>query len=307
MKFFLLRNIFTTDGIVTWFADYHAAVLVFFGIIFRKPVIIIAGGQEAICYPELKKGVYLKKMRGRMVKFALRHASHIIPNHKSLIWHENYFYSPDGKKDGIKYYIPDIHTRMTIVHNGIDTGKFFRDENIEKDQKMVLTVGTMNSVYDFINKGFDLFIKVAEGNPDLHFVMTGIKKKFLPWIEQNHPFSHIPNLEVIYSFCPDEVLFTYYNKAKVFVQVSITEGMPNTLCEAMLCSCIPVGSNVNGIPDAIGNTGIIINERKTAVLEDAVRKALLMNSGESARQRILENFTFEKREKELIDVIEREI
>jgi len=70
-----------------------------------------------------------------------------------------------------------------------------------------------------------------------------------------------------------------YNQAKVFVQASITEGMPNTLSEAMLLECIPVGSNINGIPDAIGETGIIIKHRKVEELEIGINKALKMNTG----------------------------
>jgi glycosyltransferase involved in cell wall biosynthesis len=291
---------------ITWFADYHASVLVFLGKILNIKVVIIAGGQEAVCYPELKKGVYYKKFRGSFVKFALRHAALILPNHESLVYHENFYYDPAGKKDGMKYYVPGLKTKIVVIPNGIETDKFFRDPSIRKDPGTVLTVGTMGSVYDFMNKGYDLFIDMARRNPDLNFIMVGIKKKFLPWIEEHYPFYDIPNLTAIYSFCPHEVLFESYNKARVFVQASITEGMPNTLCEAMLCECTPVGSNVNGIPDAIGKTGIIIKKRDVAELEAGVRKALTLNSGKEAAARIREHFSFDEREEKMIHVIKEE-
>jgi len=41
------------------------------GRLLRVRVIIFAGGQEAICYPELKKGAYYKRFRSKFVKFAL--------------------------------------------------------------------------------------------------------------------------------------------------------------------------------------------------------------------------------------------
>ncbi len=302
LTIFILRHGRGCSAMVAWFGDYHAAVMVFFGKLLRIKVIIFAGGQESICYPELQKGVYYKKWRGRFVAYALRNATMIIPNHASLLYHENFYYTTDGKKDGIRYYVPGIKTPVTIIANGIDTGKYYRDVSISKQHLEVLTVGTMSSSADFINKGFDLFTEMARRNPDLHFTLVGIKKQFMPWIDQHYKVSSVANLTLIFSFCPDEVLFHEYNRAWVFVQASITEGMPNTLNEAMLCSCIPVGSNINGIPDVIGDTGIVVMKRDVSELEAAVRKALARDSGNEARSRILAQFTLELREKQVLKV-----
>ncbi|MEI6456005.1 MAG: glycosyltransferase family 4 protein [bacterium] len=297
---FITRNAPGTDAMIAWFGDYHSSVMAFFGKLFRIKVIIFAGGQEAICYPELQKGVYYKKWRGRAVRYALRNASHIMPNHKSLIWHENFYYDKSGKKDGIKYYIPGIQTPMTVVPNGIETGRFYRDHSILKKPARILTVGTMSSRADFLNKGFDLFAELARRNPDLDCVIVGIKQSFMPWIEEQYRITTIPNLKLIFYFCTDDVLLQQYNEAKVFVQASITEGMPNTLSEAMLCECIPVGSDVNGIPDAMGGCGVIVPRRDILDLEKAVRKALSMDTGGTARIHAMSAFTREKREEQLM-------
>ncbi len=302
LALFILSHFRGTDAMVTWFGDYHSALMVFLGKLLRIKVIIFAGGQEAVCYPELGKGVYNKKLRGCMVRYALKNAALIIPNHKSLIYHENFFYSDSGKKDGIKFYIPDLKTPVAIVPNGIDTSKFYRDPIVQKIPDLVLTVGTMSSVSDFINKGFDLFIQMARRNPDLKFILIGIKRQFLPWVEEHYHVSEISNLELIFSYVPDEVLLQNYNKAKVFVQASITEGMPNTLNEAMLCECIPVGSDVNGIPDAIGDTGIVVKRRNIDELERAMRIALSKDTGQDTRQHVLNNFSKVIREENLLVV-----
>jgi len=307
LSWFILRNARGTTAMVTWFGDYHSAILSFFGKIFHIRVVIIAGGQEAICYPELKKGVYFNKWRGRLTGYALRQATLIVPNHASLIEHENFYYDPAGKKDGIRYYNPGIKTPMVIIPNGIDPLKYYRDERIPKIANRVLTVGTMNGPADFLNKGFDLFIEMAHRNPGMDCVLIGIKKVFMPWIETRCPMTGIPNLTLVYSYCPEELLFQQYNMAKVFVQASITEGMPNTLNEAMLCECIPVGSHVNGIPDAIGDTGIIIERRDFNELETAVRKALTLGSGAQARSHILQNYTLQLREERLLTLLHETI
>ena len=52
-------------------------------------------------------------------------------------------------------------------------------------------------------------------------------------------------------------LKTLYGLNEFYFQGSKIEGLPNVLCEAMLCECIPLGNRVFGIPNAIGDTGII--------------------------------------------------
>jgi glycosyltransferase involved in cell wall biosynthesis len=304
LAWFLLRKGRNSKVFVCWFGDYHAAVMVWLAGILRKKSVIIAGGQEAICYKELGKGVYQKKFRGWCVKYALRNATLILPNHISLIYHENHFYdSGNPHIDGISHYVKGMKAKIIVVPNGIDFSRIDRNPSVVKDPNLVLTVGTMNKIADFYNKGFDLFISLARLHPRKYFVLIGIKKAYLDWIEKNFNVSEIGNLKIIPSYCPDDILRTYFNRAKVYLQISITEGMPVSLGEAMLCECIPVGSNVNGIPDEIGSTGVIVYKRDISELSQALSKAFQMNSGENARKQIMEHFSMQQREEKLIFAI----
>lgn len=280
---------------VAWFADYHSALMVFLAKLLRKKSVVFIGGQEAIYYPELKKGVYRKKIRGWCVKYALRNTSLIIANHQSLVYHENTYYNQEQPHiDGIKHYVRGLNTKIEIIHNGINFERFQRDKSVSKIDNLVLTVGTMMHMGDFNNKGFDLFIEVARRNPLLNFVLIGLNTSYLDVVELNYHVSEILNLEII-PFSSQALLNEKYNQAKVFVQASITEGMPNTLSEAMLLECVPVGSNVNGIPDAIGDTGVIIKHRDVEELEKGILKALEMNSGAAASSRVLSLFNIPTR------------
>jgi len=300
---FILKHGRNVDVFACWFGDYHTAVMVFLAHIFKKPSVVFAGGQEAVCYKELGKGVYLKKARGFLVKYALRNCTLIIPNHASLIYHENFFYNPENPHiDGIRHYCGEIKGSYEVIPNGIDTSRINRIDTIPKEPGLVATVGTMHKTADFYNKGFDLFIAVARKCTDLNFVMIGLKKELLEWTETTFKVSEIPNLLIIPSFCPTEVLNEYLNKATVYVQVSITEGMPVSLGEAMLCECVPVGSAVNGIPDAIGENGIVIRKRDVEELEQAIRKAMGMDTGRQAREYTLRQFSVSMRESRIIEV-----
>jgi len=67
--------------------------------------------------------------------------------------------------------------------------------------------------------------------------------------------------------------------------------------------CIPVGSNINGIPDAIGDTGVVIKQRKVEELEKGILEALKMDSGKAARQRVMDMFTISLREEKLLKLV----
>jgi len=103
----------------------------------------------------------------------------------------------------------------------------------------------------------------------------------------------------------DEIVKTL-SRHEYYFQLSIMEGFPNALAEAMLCGCIPIGSNVSGIPYIIGETGYILNHRDVHELEKLVNRALSdekkVNLSNSARMRIINHFSYNHR-KEMLDKI----
>ena len=102
-----------------------------------------------------------------------------------------------------------------------------------------------------------------------------------------------------------EELRKYYSRAKVYVQFSLREGLPNAVCEAMMCECIPVGSDKNGIPTAIGDCGFILKQRDVQLAVQLISQAMKAPPAlaKKARQRILENFTPLQRETALLSLI----
>ena len=49
-----------------------------------------------------------------------------------------------------------------------------------------------------------------------------------------------------------------YQKSKFYFQGSRLEGLPNSLCEAMLCGCVPIGSQVFGFISLERSSGFMV-------------------------------------------------
>jgi glycosyltransferase involved in cell wall biosynthesis len=136
--------------------------------------------------------------------------------------------------------------------------------------------------------------------------MIGMQDKF---IAGEGPRLNIPrNLKII-GFIPRLQLLKYYIEARVFCLFSLTEGMSNVLCEAMLCECVPVGSNVTFIPEIIGDCGFVVTHRDIEEMKNKVEAAMQSDPsmGKRARQRILDNYSLKTREKTLCNLINEEL
>jgi glycosyltransferase involved in cell wall biosynthesis len=72
----------------------------------------------------------------------------------------------------------------------------------------------------------------------------------------------------------------------------------------MLCECIPVGTEVCGIPVAIGDTGFYVPFGDGPETAKAIEKALQSDNGPKARERIKKLFPIEKRGELLNEAVE---
>ena len=90
-----------------------------------------------------------------------------------------------------------------------------------------------------------------------------------------------------------------YAAGQIVVLCSITEGFPYTLIEAMTCSRPCVATDVGGVTEAVGDTGLVVPPRRPAELAEACLtllrdRELRQRLGAAARQRALEFFTVDR-------------
>jgi glycosyltransferase involved in cell wall biosynthesis len=292
----------TAKAVFTRFADYHAFVASLFAGIFHKPFVIVVGGYDAVWMPRYDFGVYRKWKSRAAASFALRHADYILPVDESLVRGVNEYSDPEPRKEGILEYVDGITGTVITIHNGYDPTIWKRTDGIDKQDEF-LSVANVSTYIEWIRKGINYFVLLADRMPQHRFCLVGMDRIIL----EQFTGKPVPaNLEILPQLRQEE-LAKVYSRAKVYVQLSLSEGMPNALCESMLCECVPVGSNVNGIPNIIADTGIIVKKQNIEEMETALRLALQRNSGKDSRRRIMDRFPPEKRREALTSVFRQAI
>jgi len=286
----LIRQLFNNPGIkkvFIWFADYHAYIAVLLCRLLRKRSYLFIGGFDTVCYPEIGYGVFCHRWRRSFAMYALRHCDLIIANHEALILATNTYYRPEGHPDGIRHFIPDLKTSVHVVYNGINTDKVIPKS--DRRQRAVLTVGGTPALADFYNKGYDLLIEVARRMPDTEFIFVGLSRRCVEHYDPIFALSRLANVRILHHL-PHIELMELYSQVQVYAQPSISEGMPNAVMEAMLAGCIPVGSDVAGIPMLIGDCGFIVKRRNADELMQAINLALEATTHDACYRRIRECF-----------------
>jgi len=264
-------------------------------------MVIITGGTDAVSIPEIKYGIFYKKnMQYFFSKNSYKLADLILPVNKSLINSVNYYANKNGINIGITYFVKNVKAKIVELPTGYDSNKWILKNGIKKEQTVV-TVAGINNLRTYKLKGIDLFIETARLLKDTKFIIIGVSADINKMIQKDKP-----NNVIVHEYINNKLLVDYIAKSKVYCQFSLSEGLPNALCEAMLCECIPVGSNVNGIPDGIGNSGYILKERDASKAASLIEKALNEDNslGKQARQHIINNFSHERREQSLYKLLE---
>lgn len=269
----------------SWFGSFHAFLAVLFSKIFRKKSVIIAGGYDVVNIPEISYGLLNTKLWKYFAVFAFKLCDKILA------------VSQYTKREAIENLKLNPE-KIEVIYHGFDADKFYPKGEKEK---IVLTVSSLINERTARVKGLRTFTNTSRLIPEINFLIIGkpkkefIKKLTLMTDEQiNYP-----------GFLPQNVLLSYFQKAKVYAQLSYCESFGCAIAEAMLCECIPVVTDRGAISEVVGNCGYYINYGDDEQTSMAIREALIDKvTGKMARQRIKEKFPLKEREIRIIKIIE---
>jgi len=256
LQFFqLLFYLPKTTHYLCFFGGYHSVLPVFLGKLFNKKVYIQCGGTDAINMPEINYGNFRKRFLKSSTAYSFKNCTKILPVAEALVQQDYRYSTLISPQQGLKNLLPDLRTPIQVIYNGFDSS-FWHDQGLFRETNTYITVATgiSNSTRAMI-KGIDLVEQLAEMLPYATFTVVGDEAYKAPF----------PNI-VVYGKMGKEQLRKLFNQHQSYLQLSMSEGFPNALAEAMLCGCVPIGSAVGAIPEIIGETGFILDKKDTGLL-----------------------------------------
>jgi glycosyltransferase involved in cell wall biosynthesis len=300
--FILQQGAFSKKNIImVQFAGYHSFVPCLWAKIFGLKSIIIVGGTDCVSFPSLGYGHFHKKMLARFTRWSYQLCNVVSAVHESLFYREDHYYLEKESKQGILHFFPKARFRKNVIFNGFDT-ELFRIINPWDSRREGSYLSISASLTDSVRmklKGIDMVLELAATMPEASFTLIGSSG--------NVPEKLPANVQLL-PYVPNKELPKLYNQHRYYLQLSISEGFPNALCEAMACGCIPIVSAVASMPEITGQSGGIAQKRNLKEIleaaEDAKKKSFTPDWAESVSKRVTENYSWEKRQKGLLHLIE---
>lgn len=295
--FKIFINLFSVRLIVCQFAGYHTFLPVILGKLFGKKVFIVSGGTDCVSFPSINYGGLRKGLMRWFISFSYKNCFKILPVHESLLKVDYSYTHTDFTGQGILFHLPELKTPYQVIYNGYDPARWPLGPSVREISFLTVAAGLQMGFSKQL-KGIDLFLAAAKQFPQYPFTIVGAKPE---------EFSELPGNVSLIPIVPNEDLPAWYAKHRFYVQLSMSEGFPNALSEAMLCGCIPIVSSVGAMPDIVGNSGYILMNRDLGKLVSLIDSAIKKNDFEAlsvlARKQIAENYPESLRKEKLIKAL----
>ena len=266
------------DVIVAWFGDTHASTAFRVARWLRKPCILMIGGYDVSDVPGY--GFLSSARNRRRAEGHFARATRVLAVSTAL-------------QGELVRRFPDTAMKTTVLPTGVDTDRFCP---AGRKDPVVLSVAPIESWARALVKGWDRVVEVARHLPEVPFYLAGGSDEVYARLKApSNVFSR--------GRVPHEATPALYQRSAVVLHPSRSEGFPNVLLEAMACGCVPVATPVGGVPELVGDAGILTSKNPPEIAE-AVKRALASPEiGVRARERVRREFSIARRELGLVNVL----
>ncbi|MBK9319573.1 MAG: glycosyltransferase [Bacteroidetes bacterium] len=222
-------------------------------------------------------------------KWSYQLCSHLAPKHETLYFTKYDYDEKEPAEQGIKAFIKGLNTPYTAIPNGYDPEQWPLLHKERKPMSFITLSGSFEYPFQVALKGIDLILEVAALFPDCTFTIAGVPE----WKKLDIKSNNVMVLPPI----RHKDLPELFNEYEYYMQLSMAEGFPNALCEAMLCGCIPIVSNVFSMPEIVGECGYILKKRNFSDLQNLINeiKGREPVSRKSIRGIIEKKYTYNER------------
>lgn len=266
----VIFRIFFVKAVIINFGAWHTIVPVFMAKLFGKKSLVIVGGFDASSIPPLEYGVfYRNNLLQKLIRSAYRNSTFICPVSQSLVYFENKYADSERKgfKTGLLHFMPELADKIEVIPPAIDLN-FWQLGN-DLNRKGILAFAYIYQPQTFRLKGFDLVLACARELPEYPFTFAGFSPEMITYYQKE-----MPDNVTLLSFQSREEARKLYQQHQLYLFPSMTEGMPNTVCEAMLCGCTPIASDVSILKEIITDKRCIIPFHDKELFKEAIQSVL---------------------------------
>lgn len=178
-----------------------------------------------------------------------------------------------------EHMVPDIikhggkRDKILVMPRGVDTTRFFPPSNKEYNiTKRTIVLSTTRGLYSEYGHMviLEAFKKLIDNNYKLELNIAGSgpeQQKMMDYITANNLQNYVHML----GFVHNDELPHLLRRTDIYLSMPDTEGVSNSLFEAMACGCLPI------VSDLPANRSVIVN-RETGLLVPVGNSTELYNS-----------------------------
>lgn len=290
------RNIYLDSDIfyAYWASSGAKAILV--SKLVGKPSILTLGGSDVAINDPTSTGYNSRPFLHKLIiKWNLGNADVVLADSKDVLKQAKYL----GAKN------------LKLCYFAIDTKKYY-PKNVKKENWLIIVshLSKQNLERKRLTDIIFAMKYVVSKVPNTKLVFVGKKLDGFQILRNLSKNLGLAKNVIFTGKISEEEKIKYLNKSKAFVQPSLHEGFGLAMVEAMACGLPVIVTRKGATPEVAGNAAIYVPVMRPDILAQAMIKVLknprLAESiGKKARERVVKNFTYEKRKAEIKKIIEK--
>lgn len=187
---------------------------------------------------------------------------------------------------------------IQVIYNGVDESVFIEGNGLPQAVPTVVMIARIDPIKDIMT-----FLRAAqvvkEQIPDVKFIVYG-SASVPSYYDQCLLLKEELELGDSFIFAGHTSnMSAAYQSGDITVLSSTSEAFPYSVVEAMMTGKPVVATDVGGVKEALGDTGILVEPRNSTALADGMikllkNKELRIELGREARERALNYFTLDR-------------